>query len=194
MVGQLSQSNVQQKSICFPLSICSKSLSCGVLPTDWKLACITPLHKIGPCNLVSNYRPVSLTSTVVKIMESIIKDNILQQILGNNLIPPFQYGFLPGRSYQLLNIMDHFTKALDKGNCVDVIYLDFQKAFESVPHKRLLRKRATFGIQCELLKWIENFLTDRQQQVVLNGYLSHTTPVISGVPQGLKEIQLLHRY
>jgi len=82
-------------------------------------------------------------------MESIIK--ILRHILDNNLIPPFQYGFLPGRS-QLLNIMDHFSKALDKGNCVDVIYLDFQKAFDSVPHKRLLCKLATFGIQGELLR------------------------------------------
>jgi len=175
------------ESICFPLSILySKSLSSGVLPTDWKLAYVTPLHKKGPRNLVSNYRPVSLTSTVVKIMESIIKDNILQHILDNNLVSPFQYGFLPGRSCstQLLNIMDHFTKALDKGNCVDVIYLDFQKAFDSVPHKRLLCKLATFGVQGKLLKWIENFLTNRQQQVVLNGCLSHTAPVISGVPQG----------
>jgi len=114
-------------------------------------------------------------------MES-IKDNILRHILDNNLFSPFQYG--RSCSIQLLKIMDHFTKVLDKGNCVDVIYLDFQKAFNSVPHKRLLYKLATFGIQGELQKWIENFLTDRQQQVVLNGYLSHTTPVISGVPQG----------
>jgi len=69
-------------------------------------------------------------------MESIIKDNILY----NNLISPFQFGFVPGRSCstQLLNVMDHFTKALDDENCVDVIYLDFQKAFDSVPHKCLL--------------------------------------------------------
>jgi len=97
-------------------------------------------------------------------MESTIKDNVLRHILdNNNLISPFQYGFLPGRSCstQLLNIMDHFAKALDKGNYVDVIYLDFQKAFDSVPHKRLLCKLATFEIQGELLKWIENFLTNR---------------------------------
>ena len=78
--------------------------------------------------------------------------------------------------------MDHFTKALDGGNCVDVIYLDFQKAFDSVSHKHLLSKLASFGVQGKLFKWVENFLTDRQQKVVLNGYQSCTSPVISGVP------------
>ena len=66
--------------------------------------------------------------------------------------------------YPVIDIMDHFTKALDGGNCVDVIYLDFQEAFDSVPHKRLLGKLASFGVQGKLLKWIEHFLTDRQQK------------------------------
>jgi len=173
--------------ICLPLSLLyNKSLTDGVLPDDWKKAYVTPLHKSGPRSLVSNYRPVSLTSTIVKIMESILKDNILSHILDNELVSPFQFGFLPGRSCltQLLNTMDHFTKALDGGYCVDVIYLDFRKAFDSVPHKRLLCKLASFGIQGNILKWIENFLSDRKQQVVLNGHVSRSTSVISGVPQG----------
>ena len=73
---------------------------------------------------------------------------------------------------------------LDAGYCVDVIYLDFQKAFDSVPHQRLLHKLTVFGICGKLLKWIENFLTHRKQEVVLNGCHSHSSPVISGVPQG----------
>ena len=94
------------ESICLPLSLLyNKFLSCGVLPDNWKIAFVTPLHKKGPRNLVSNYRPISLTSTVIKTMESIIKDNILQHILDNDLISPFQFGFIPGRpcSTQLLN-------------------------------------------------------------------------------------------
>ena len=138
---------ITAESICLPLSILyNKSLNYGILPDDWKKAYITPLHKKGARNLVSNYRPVSLTSNIVKIMESIVKDNILQYLLANDLISPNQYGFFPGRSCstQLLSIMDYFTESLDIGYGVDAIYLDFQKVFDSVPHKRLLSKLVSF--------------------------------------------------
>jgi len=83
-----------------------------------------------------------------------------------------------------LNILDYLTYDLDIGYSVDVIYLDFRKAFDLVLHQRLLHKLIGFGIHGKLLKWIESFLTHRQQQVVLNGHLSYSSPVINGVPQG----------
>ena len=87
-------------------------------------------------------------------------------------------------STQLLQLLDYLTHHLDNGYSINVIYLDFQKAFDTVPHQRLLQKLTLFGIHGKLLTWIESFLSDRKQQVVLNGHKSHPIPVTSGVPQG----------
>ena len=96
---------------------------------------VTPIHKKGARNQVCNYRPISLTSIFSKFMESIIKDHLMSHLLTNNLLSAYQFGFIPGRSCttQLLHVLDYFTQHLDNGNPVDVIYLDFQKAFDSVP-------------------------------------------------------------
>ena len=125
------------QQISIPLSIIfNKSFQFGVLPQDWKVAYITPIHKKGSCNVAGNYRPVSLTSTIVKIMESIVKSNIFDYLISNDLISSNQFGFLSGHSCttQLLHVMDIITSSLDHGLPVDVIYLDLQKAFDSVPH------------------------------------------------------------
>ena len=173
--------------ISVPLSILfNKSLNNGTLPPDWKCANVTPIHKKGARNLACNYRPVSLTSIFSKLMESIIKDHVLNHLSTNNLLSPHQFGFIPGRSCstQLLLLLDYLTSHLDNGYSIDVIYLDFQKAFDTVPHRRLLQKLISFGIHGNVLKWIESFLSNRRQQVVLNGHKSCFIPVTSGVPQG----------
>ena len=119
----------------------------------------TKIHKKGARNLACNYRPVSLTSIFSKLMESIIKDHILNHLSINNLLSPYQFGFMPGRSCstQLLLILDYLTCHLDNAYSIDVIYLDFQKAFDTVPHQRLLQKLISFGIHGNVLKWIETF-------------------------------------
>ena len=108
------------------------------------------------------------------------------QMTTYNLLSDHQFGFIPGRSCttQLLYVLDYFTKHLDKGELIDVIYLDFQKAFDSVPHQRLIQKLTSFGINGKILQWINDFLWNRTQQVLLNGQKSSTTCVTSGVPQG----------
>ena len=171
-------------------------MSKGTLPKDWTSANVVPVHKKGDRHIAGNYRPISLTSVVVKIMEriickriiaaleqsgclsdtqfgfrdhrstvslllsavhdcicrpvsitsifskfmeSIIKDHLMNHLLTNNLLSAYQFGFVPGRSCttQLLQVLDYLTKHLDNGESVDVIYLDYQKAFDSVPHQHL---------------------------------------------------------
>ena len=144
--------------------IFNKSFQSGHLPCDWKIAYITSIHKKGLRNAAGNYRPVSLTSTVVKLMESIIKSSIFNHLISNNLISSSQFGFLPGHSCstQLLYVMDIITSSLDHGLSVDVIYLDLQKAFDSVPHNRLLVQVESYGISGKFLAWIKSFLSDRE--------------------------------
>jgi len=121
--------------------------------------CNTYSQKKGARNLASNYRPVSLTSIFSKLMVSIVKDHILKHLYINNLLSPYQFGFIPGRSCstQLLMLLDYLTRHLNNGHSIDVIYLDFQKAFHTVPHRRLLQKVVSFGICGNVLKWIESF-------------------------------------
>ena len=123
---------------------------------------------------------------VVKIMESIIKTNVLEHLTSNNLLTPHQFGFLRGHSCttQLLHVMDILTKSLDHGVPVDVVYMDLQKAFDTVPHKCLLYKIKYYRIVGNLLRWIAGFLSNRRQCVVLNGSKSSWQDVKSGAPQG----------
>ena len=110
----------------------------------------------------------------------------MEHMNRNNLFSAHQYGFLPGRSttLQLLKVLDEWTQAIDEGDIVDVVYCDFQKAFDTVPHKRLLAKLEAYGITGQTLKWIKSFLTSRKQRVVVNGSASSSSNVASGIPQG----------
>ena len=103
------------------------------LPDDWKSANITAIFKKGSKKDAGNYRPVSLTSIIVKIMESLIRDFIMESMQRNNPFSKYQFGFLSGRS-TTLQLLDNWTETLDNGGTVDCIYLDFAKAFDKVPH------------------------------------------------------------
>ena len=174
-------------SIAEPLSIImNKSIEEGTVPLDWKDANVTPIYKKGKKTDPGNYRPVSLTSVVCKTMESIIRDHLLTHVKTNNLLVGCQHGFCKGRSCttQLLYCLDVWTDLLDSGLAVDAIYLDFAKAFDSVPHQRLLRKLRGYGFTNNLLKWSSSFLVGRRQRVIINGNSSEWANVTSGVPQG----------
>ena len=131
-----------------------------------------PIFKKGNRHSPNNYRPISLTSPVVRLFESIVKDEIYDHLNLHHLLCTDQHGFVPGRSCitQMLIAMDYWTKGLEQGIPIDVVYLDFSKAFDSVPHTRLLIKLQVY--------------VERKQQVVLNGESSSWTTVTSSVPQG----------
>ena len=163
-----------------------KSMQEGTLPSQWKQANVVALFKKGSKKSPSNYRPVSLTAVCCKVFEKIIRDCIVDKLEAQGLIHTDQHGFRGGRSCntQLLEIMEIWTKWMDLGIPWDVVYTDFSKAFDSVPHKRLLSKLYSYGIRGNLLNWIENFLSDRKQRVALGKHMSEWKPVTSGIPQG----------
>ena len=174
-------------SIAEALSIIfNRSILYGEVPNDWKIANIVPIFKKGSRNEISNYRPISLTSVVGKLLEKIIKTNIWDHLDKRNLILDSQHGFVTGRSCQtnLLEFMEFLTGHVDKGEAVDVIYLDFCKAFDKVPHGRLVSKLKKYGIGFRIITWIEEWLNDRKQRVIINGTKSSWKLVKSGVPQG----------
>ena len=145
-----------------------------------------PIFKSGDSSVTNNYRPISLTCILFKTMESIVKDQMSDYLLRRGLISRHQHGFICGKSTctQLLESIQDWSLSLRCGNSVDVVYIDFSRAFDSIVHSKLLAKLTSYGIGYELHAWIAEFLAGRQQRVFVNSYFSKFVPVISGVPQG----------
>ena len=167
-------------------NIFRKSLDTGVVPSIWKKANVVPIFKKGDKTDMSNYRPISLTSVVGKLFESIIAKNIRDHLDKHNLIKGSQHDFVKGKSC-LTNLLSFYKKvyeAADNNDDYDIIYLDFSKAFDKVPHQRLLSKVKAHGIEGKVFRWIKEWLSDRKQRVQVNGEKSDWGCVTSGVPQG----------
>jgi hypothetical protein len=174
-------------SITLPLSILfERSMSANYIPPVWKMAKIIPLHKKGSTIEVSNYRPISLVSSISKVMERVNVNQTLGFLKVHSLITPVQYGFQQRSSTitQLIECHSDWIATQNRGDSTDVIYLDYAKAFDSVIHEKLLLKLSSYGIHNDLLNWFRNFLSDRTQAVYIEGTLSQFLPVVSGVPQG----------
>ena len=175
------------KELAEPLAkLFNKSLEIGEIPKDWKFAEVTAIFKKGNKTDPGNYRPVSLTSVCCKIMEQFVRDNIVKHMTTNDLYSECQHGFRKKRSCvtQLIEVYEKLTEMIDDGKSIDIIYLDFKKAFDSIPHERLLIKMKGYGITGRTLNWVRNFLSGRQQRVRIGNECSSRTDVTSGIPQG----------
>ena len=156
--------------------------------TRWRHAIVQPVFKKGDRSSAANYRPISLTSVICKLLEHAIRSGITSQFERNNILTTAQHGFRKNRSYksQLILTTDDLATTIDKGGQVKNILLDFSKAFNKVPHvhDRLLLRLHFYSIRGNTHRWIENFLSSHTQQVVVEGEISSVGLVTSGVPQG----------
>ena len=162
------------------------SLNSGQVPSDWKDAWIVPVFKKGDKHKPANYRPVSLTSITCKLLEHIVHSNVMAHFDRHNILKDNKYGFRKKRSCetQLIVTVQEIASRLSKGDQVDVILLDFEKAFDKVSHSRLLYKMDYYGVRGIAHSWIKAFISNRKQEVVLEGHHSIQADVLSGIPQG----------
>ena len=162
----------------------NKCFDSGSIPQIWKTAKVIALHKKGSKSNCANYRPISLTCILCKVYEKLVRAHILLHV--DNKISKQQHGFVSGRSClsNLLEFLDTLSDILASGECVDIFYMDFQKAFDTVPHNRLRIKLESYGICNKTLDVVSDFLSDRSFRVSVGNEQSESFPVTSGVPQG----------
>ena len=164
------------------------SMDTGCIPPDLLLVLVSPVHKGGSRGIAKNYRPVALTSHIVKVFERVLRKSLVSHLEASGFLPNGQHGFRSMRSTltQLLSFWDTMLTNLEEGGGSDAIYLDFSKAFDKVEHGVLLHKLKEFGVTGQVGLWISAFLdsSSRQQAVVVDGRISELCSVISGVPQG----------
>ena len=167
-------------------TIFQHSLNTGDFPLDWRQGNIAPIFKNGDKHKASNYRPVLLTSVCSKLIEHISVSNLschldTRSILGNE---EHSFRFKRSCESQLIAFTQElFNKVAGSGQ-VDAFVLDFSKAFDKVPHARVMSKLDYYGIRNNTHDWVQSFLNNRQQRVVLDGCSSSTASLLSGVPQG----------
>ena len=163
-----------------------RSLETGKVPEVWNRAFVTPLFKKGDKSLPSNYRPISLTCILCKVLEHIVSTNLVTHLDKHNILYDLQHGLRAKRSCetQLVMLVEDLARGCTDGKQTDLILLDFSKAFDKVSHEKLALKLHQYGVIDELLTWIRSFLANRAQAVVLDNEHSDSVPVTSGVPQG----------
>ena len=179
--------NKCRETLSYPIwKLIKWSFESETLPYWWKRANITPIHKKGAKDVVGNYRPVALTSIVCKILEKILFKHIYNFLNKEQLLSKYQSGFCPGdgTSYQLLDLMNDLYESFDVGKQIRAAFLDISKAFDRVWIRGLLSKLRANGIRGKLLRWLNSYLTNREQRVVIDGTCSDWANTQAGVPQG----------
>ena len=158
----------------------------GIVPQKMKLAKVVPIFKKGDALIVSNYRPISLLTSISKILEKIIYSRTVKFLQNKNVLSDSQFGFREKQStsHAILTFLDKVARATDNHLHTIGVLLDFSKAFDTINHKILLYKLQHYGIRGIALKWFENYLNNRQQFVSINDSNSSIKTVGCGVPQG----------
>lgn len=166
--------------------ICNLSLSQGFFPSNMKIAKVIPLFKSNDSTEISNYRPVSILPVFSKILEKLFYDRLLSFLNKHNTLYKYQFGFRKQHSTNmaLMILIDNIVSAIDKGEIVVGVFLDFRKAFDTVDHDILLQKLYKLGIRGVANDWIKEYLHKRTQFVSFNNCESRKEYITFGVPQG----------
>jgi exonuclease III len=175
--------------------LCQQSLSLGVFPSCLKVAKIIPIHKKGPRDFMGNYRPIALLPVLSKVLEKIVHRTLMSHFMNHKILSKSQFGFQSSKSAPdaVTDYVNAVYSELDKKEKTIGIFLDLQKAFDTVDHSILLAKLSSCGISGIVLRWLRSYLSNRTQYVEITGssrliqnikYKSHTSTVKLGVPQG----------
>ena len=173
--------------VAIPLQlIFQRCILTGKFPDHWKYANVQPVHKKCNRQIISNYRPISLLPVCSKILEKIVFDHVYSYLSENRLLSKNQSGFRPGDStiYQLISITTNIYESFEKYDETRAVFLDISKAFDKVWHEGIIHKLKCNGVSGNLLNFLENYLQNRKQRVVLNGTESNWKNIQAGVPQG----------
>ena len=166
--------------------IMNLSLTTGVFPSELKIARVIPIFKSGANSSFTNYRPVSVLPLFSKILERLMYSRLLLFVNEHKLLYAYQFGFraLHAPNLAMVILVDKISKALEEGECVLGLFLDFSKAFDTVNHAILFEKLEFYGITGTALQWFKSYLTGRKQYVEYNNTLSDKETITCGVPQG----------
>ena len=176
-----------EKELLVPICIIfNKSIKESTIPDLWRCANVTPIFKKGTKEDPLNYRPVSLTCVLSKILETIIKNRMMIDLEEGKILIEEQHGFRSERSTtsNLIEFYNEVTKDIDNKHAVDILFFDLSKAFDTVPHTKLIEKLRMLKLNVKIVDWIEDYLTGRKQRVIVRGGASEWLDVFSGVPQG----------
>ena len=170
-----------------PIShIINLSIKTSTVPSIWKSAKVTPIHKSGDTNSPENYRPISVLPTLSKIMEKAVHSQLSGYLESNQLLHECQFGFRKRKSTKLAAtyFCDQIRKEMDGGKLTGCVYIDLSKAFDTIGHALLINKLKCYGVQGAELEWFTDYLFGRTQFIDLLNEQSGETTIECGVPQG----------
>ena len=166
--------------------ICNVSLKKGKVPDEWKAAKVTPIYKGGDKGDLNNFRPISVLPIISKILERSVHNQLYAYVQDRNILSSEQSGFRPNHSTQtaLIDVTDHILTGMEDGKVTGIVFLDLQKAFDTVSHDLMLMKLYDLGVRKVELTWFTSYLNERKQAIALQGILSDQKCITIGVPQG----------
>ena len=166
--------------------ILNQSINQAIVPDEMRISKVIPIYKKGERSLPGNYRPISLLSIFEKILEKLIYKRLHSFLTQHNILYDYQFGFRSNHSttHAVIEIVDNIREELDKHKHILGLYLDLSKAFDCVNHSILLEKLTHYGIRGHANQWFKSYLNNRKQKTLINGKLSDSRTVNTGVPQG----------
>ena len=162
----------------------NESLQSGIFPSDWKKANVYPVFKAGDSQLLTKYTPISVFSSIAKVFETIVHWQVFSYFSSNGLLTLVQSGRSHSTQDLLLKVTEDCRCALDNDDLTGAVFIDLSKAFDSIDHAVVLAKLSAYGFDKTALHWFTNYLSSRQQRVVLDGSFSDWATVVRGMPQG----------